>query len=472
MSLVEQQYRRQGIEKGYLKSEEYVKFSEQAYGISIMAECKKDPSKCKFQGDEVYRDDTEGGEIPLIYYFRDQLKNALLPHEVCPYIATESQETDHKCPGMEEALKKNPIEFSVKKFSTLYDIDSIKKALVESNNNLGFSTPIPVSHIYYPNTDAYKATIKKYMPPTIRHGVTRSMCEKDPVPCPLDGDYPTADCIRCNGGFHDFDGDFVERNDLTLEGGHAMNLVGFNDDFMTTEGHKGIFIIKNSWGDGSYGGSHTTDFLAQRISKQDDEYVCPNAWFPQNWYACTDGNDCLSEDAKVTVKAMNQPLELACSKHGSAIDICKDAEKNPDTVYFLKSIVDELDFLNVYCFHEYDTKTKTFGADFCTDAIPESVVASYFNPIDADTVNDADRCGFYMMSYHTYLKWQAQFHGMFANGIQLEFTDASYAAHQDSSKSYDLVKKSTSTQNTYIFNGPFPQYDSVLPKDKKKSFRA
>eukprot|EP01029_Cantina_marsupialis_P017352 TRINITY_DN38_c0_g1_i1.p1 TRINITY_DN38_c0_g1~~TRINITY_DN38_c0_g1_i1.p1 ORF type:complete len:471 (-),score=129.10 TRINITY_DN38_c0_g1_i1:431-1843(-) len=458
VGLIEQQYRKNGIEKGFLKPEEYVKFSEQAYGISVAKECLKDPSKCDFNGDEIYKGDTEGGEIAQLYYFRNALEKQILPHEVCPYVSTEDPKTDLKCPGMDDALKKNPIDMTVKSFKTIYDLDSLKQELVEKNNSLGFTTPVARNYVFYPQGDEADAIIKKY----------NLSCLNDKVPCPLDGHYPTQMCWRCADGYTDFDGDFKEEADISLAGGHGMNIVGYNDDFMTTEGHQGILIIRNNWSDGNNRGSHTVDYFAQRISHQDDEYVCPNAHFPQNWYKCADKDACFSPDAEETATAMTQPLSLACSAEGIKTGACS---ADTDVVYYTSTQRLELDDLNVYCFHEYNTKTKVFIANnLCLEPLAEGTIGTLFNPTKKDLINDADRCGFYIMSYHTYLEWQGRFHDMFVNSVDLEFSDASYAAHQDSSKSYDLVKKSTSKQNVYKFNGPFPQYDSELPK-AKKSFR-
>jgi hypothetical protein len=54
---------------------------------------------------------TEGGEIPLLYYL-PQLNNSILPKQVCPYITDPGK--DSVCPGMKDALKRNPLKFTIK----------------------------------------------------------------------------------------------------------------------------------------------------------------------------------------------------------------------------------------------------------------------------------------------------------------------------------------------------------------------
>jgi hypothetical protein len=54
---------------------------------------------------------TEGGEIPLLYYLPD-LNNSILPYDICPYFGKKGD--DSTCPGMHEAIKKNPIKFQIK----------------------------------------------------------------------------------------------------------------------------------------------------------------------------------------------------------------------------------------------------------------------------------------------------------------------------------------------------------------------
>eukprot|EP01029_Cantina_marsupialis_P011482 TRINITY_DN2561_c0_g1_i2.p1 TRINITY_DN2561_c0_g1~~TRINITY_DN2561_c0_g1_i2.p1 ORF type:complete len:473 (+),score=118.87 TRINITY_DN2561_c0_g1_i2:482-1900(+) len=472
MSLVEQQYRKNGIAKGFLKEDEYVKFSEQSYGRTMMDLCAKDPSRCYFPGDGIYRGTTEGGEIAMLYYFRNELKNMLLPHSVCPYIPTEDEKTDHQCPGYEQALNANPLQFKISKFSTMYDVQAIKDALVASNNNLGISTPIALSSIYYPNTDEARKTILRY----------RINCEYDePVPCPTDssiGAYstynPTGECIRCVGPVHTFDGNFPTGEDMSLEGGHCMNIVGYSDNYRTPEGDTGAFIIKNSWGDGVFGGSHTPDYFAHRISKQDDEYVCPNGNNPENWFQCSDIEWCYNQDALMTAKVMNQPRELVCNKWGIKTKTCKDPADYPDTVYFVKKRNEVYKSSSVYSyvFYEYDLKTKV-TEEIKAESVPLSTLALLFKPADDSYVNDPDQCGFYTMSYESYMKLQTQFYGMFINGIEILFPDSAYAANKDKYPhlDYTLIEKSTSKQNKYAFNGPFPNYDSELPSGKK-SFRA
>jgi hypothetical protein len=62
---------------------------------------------------------TEGGEIPLLYYL-PQLNNSILPKTICPYITDPGK--DSVCPGMKDALVRNPLKFNIKVYHGHYTL--------------------------------------------------------------------------------------------------------------------------------------------------------------------------------------------------------------------------------------------------------------------------------------------------------------------------------------------------------------
>lgn len=55
-------------------------------------------------------------------------------------------------------------------------------------------------------------------------------------------------------------------------------LVGYNDAFLTREGFTGGLIVKNSWADGPYQGSHSLAYWMQEVSDWEERSVCPNSY--------------------------------------------------------------------------------------------------------------------------------------------------------------------------------------------------
>ena len=77
---------------------------------------------------------------------------------------------------------------------------------------------------------------------------------------------------------------FHQQNEPLVQiGGHAINIVGYNDHFRTVRGFDGGWIVRNTWEDGmgrSHGmrarGSHSAAYFLQDVGELDESYVCPN----------------------------------------------------------------------------------------------------------------------------------------------------------------------------------------------------
>ena len=154
--LLESQYREYGIRKGFLNKDEYVLFSKQAYGSYILQECRRDHSSgvCKHGGPA--QNSTDDHLIPTLYYLTKafpKLTKSILPEAVCPYIPTDSSETDYLCDGMWEAIETNPIQFKIKSMETARDVRSTKRLLVKSQRPLGLSFPFADFYYYAPCDD-------------------------------------------------------------------------------------------------------------------------------------------------------------------------------------------------------------------------------------------------------------------------------------------------------------------------------
>jgi hypothetical protein len=104
--MLEQSYRSQGVDSGWLHPDTYVGFSEQAYGVTVLEQCRAHPTLCLVPGDAIWMNSTEGGEIPLLYYLLE-LNNSIVPKSLCPYISREVN-GDHVRVGFDQESFAHP----------------------------------------------------------------------------------------------------------------------------------------------------------------------------------------------------------------------------------------------------------------------------------------------------------------------------------------------------------------------------
>jgi hypothetical protein len=158
VGILEDSYRRYGVARGWLKPEEYLHISRQAFGAAVLDACLHHNSACAFDGDAIYTgNSTTGGEVELIYYLKeigahslqplqpeaprpspDPLPGAAaLPWSVCTYQPksdwdpkTKTGLSDRKCDGRAAAMKVNPLRFNVRSLKSYYNRMDIKHALV------------------------------------------------------------------------------------------------------------------------------------------------------------------------------------------------------------------------------------------------------------------------------------------------------------------------------------------------------
>jgi len=434
ISMIEQSYREHGVAQGWLKPDDYVKFSTQAYGIVVTQLCQKHPSACIIPDDKVWMNSTEGGEIPLLYYLPG-INTRIMPSSVCPYISDKGFDKEQECPGLEENMAKNPIKFKVKSMDTMYEISSIKNHLRTHKRALGLSTPMTTVSYFYPCAGRF---------------ANRPECKTCSVPCPFDRFPAGSCCVRQIAQNFNMEGEFYTHGKTDFkDGGHAMALVGYNDNYVTESGAVGGFILKNNWA----GSSHSVQYFMQDISRMDESRICPNSRNPRNWYDCKSINHCLSGKIRLFADVAYQPLELRCRMS----DVCNT---HADYVYFVKNASHIGDDMVEMCFIQYNqAKQDVQGAEeFCLGPYVMDEYAMLFEPVKI-LKDDPDRCGFYFFPYDLIRTWWANYHDGFATDFDIEWESQSYAANKAKFPEYDytLVERSTHNQNKYVFSGPFPR---------------
>jgi len=241
VGVLEDSYRRQGIERGWLSEDMYLYLSRQSLGISIMDICKKHPSglcpaTTSADGSVIaWGNTTNWADEKLLWYLKE-LGTKALPGSVCPY--TVSATGEKVCEGMEAALQTNPLEFKVKRADIFYDIPDMQRALIEKKRALTFSISVLKAEFFFPCTKATAKTYKGCDP-------EGDQC----VPCPLTRAFVgIACCIPQTRAAVTMAGEWYHRpngKQLVL-GGHAINAVGYTDSYTDEWGNKGGLIVRHA----------------------------------------------------------------------------------------------------------------------------------------------------------------------------------------------------------------------------------
>jgi hypothetical protein len=159
VSLLEYSYRKQGIAAGWLDESEYLKMSQQAFGIAVLDACRRHPSDCFFDQDEIFTGtSTQGGEVTVLYALRSLANTSALPDSVCPYIPTPNH--DRQCDGFRDAQRTSPLRFRTEKMRTHYEKNAMREALATRGAMLALSLPTATVRHLLPCTSETAATLR------------------------------------------------------------------------------------------------------------------------------------------------------------------------------------------------------------------------------------------------------------------------------------------------------------------------
>jgi len=159
---------------------------------------------------------------------------------------------------------------------------------------------------------------------------------------------------------------------------------------------------------------------------------------------------CLSQETRLFAATNIQPLHLKCTNQ----DYCNTDE---DTfTYFAQNMTDWGDRMVRMCMFEYNEKTKD-SRNFCLPPHTVVEIGKFFRPVEF-WENDPQKCGFYFYPYEVGKQIKMSFQGFYTNDYDIKWHKQSYAAneHLYPELDYTELKKSTKTQRSYSFNGPFP----------------
>eukprot|EP00727_Mastigamoeba_balamuthi_P011557 m51a1_g7023 hypothetical protein (562) ;mRNA; r:47042-49335 len=470
IGVIESSYRKNGIDKGFLAADEYVSFSEQAYGIGMVRYCGSHPEdRFCFAGPA--QGTTEDGEPEWLYYMGSKVAPYVLPTAVCPYTPTDDGELT--CDGIDKAVSTNPISFKarVKSVQSVYTIDDIKQLLYEKQVALAWSHAVFDATYSIPCDDNQT---------TVYH---TQQCITCAHPCSTSS---TGCCAEMVLNGYTKQGVFGLHKYPHVSGGHAMMVVGWNDNFRVDTGlpgqmHErttGGLIIKNSWGTDL---GHSAAYWAQKHSLADENFICPleassSTWIPVNATCMAERKDAL---------ACSSGLEKIVQKNwvkGATVLNCTARAANAETArrlgwtgcragmhYALVSQGGEVKTTapagsdGYVRFHlvEWNPKDSTQPVQVVqTGAMTWGGLEMLLRPISI--IGNTEQCGFFFVPYDTFsestVRFPAEGHDTpVVSYIELEWDDASYAAKRSKAngKDYSLLQASTKKMKLTKFAGPF-----------------
>lgn len=434
--ILESQYRAQGIREGLLKRNEYVPFSTEAFVTAMSALCQVKPNiSCCRHSPRAKNESSGGWAEDLIDYtaFFPVFRRSILPESVCRYHNNETHQ--FFCPDLAPFIERNPIRYDIESYTFRSGISNIKELLVTSRRPLVFSLPMPYQRYWF---DCENPLVKN-----------DESCQRKLFTC---GNR------SCN--FHDYgvfkfsDTGLVHYPDgeTVPGGGHAVALVGYNDEFVVRRSGdvlgldkvKGGFILRNSWGPRG----HSYQYLMEQLSDDQENLICPNAGDATRWAAVS--QECITRTKNIT----------QCN--GDTL-ICVNATHcNVNHTYVL--IGDGNTGRAMVKHNEFGTPIARVAEVFNgkvtiydIDTVPFHFIFYALQKVQKDENTD-QRCGYLFLSYDTFAKLLSH-SGRTASeitvcDIQLRFARTSY--HRAGYwRDYSQVKKSLRTFNNLEVENPF-----------------
>ena len=501
IGILEQSYRENGIKKGFLKEEQYVRLSPQGYAIDVMNECAKHRDACPSKVGRF--NSTAGGFVEWLYAF-PSLYDKILPEAACPYQYHDDGEWI--CDRKDEKQSKNPIKFDVTNLVVKRSINEVKKLLVKTNKPVAFDSSLIIGY---------------HVIPTKGHEALRNLVDKVDG-CPDDA---SQECMYLEQHEMNPNGEFFIADTLAAsEGGHAMNIVGYNDEFANKDGSKGAFVVRNSWLEAVYDteenmwkfpedsinkafikkskkdkkrvtlkskqdlpptprnyyrGSHSSDYILGKISEWDERTICPNANNVMNWDSCVsmstgptkygvkkaieDSSACFNETFMMShVKNYRRPMEFRCLNQFSDA-LCNDEDVENATFFLThkSQSLNDPNLINI-CMLRVMKNDHTNQKEFCVRDVPFDYIEFLFMPVQKQMdllQNNEDYCGFHIWPY-SYIEKNQKYRGFFdVLHFDIEWDDRSYAANKENNKDFDysLIEESTGIQSKHPeFAGPEP----------------
>eukprot|EP00727_Mastigamoeba_balamuthi_P008540 m51a1_g4308 hypothetical protein (869) ;mRNA; f:34648-38484 len=468
---IESSYRRNGFAKGFLAADEYVAFSEQAYGIGFVNYCKDKVGVDPWCVAGPAKGTPTDGRPEWLYYVGPKVRQYILPTAVCPYSPTEDRELE--CAGLGAATRANPVSLRIRGVESAHTVDSIKRLLLEKQ------TALPWDHAIYDATYTIPCSDRR----TGLHN--SSQCAQCAHPCRESSD---GCCARLVLPGYTNEGVFSLHGWPVAAGGHAMLVVGWNDELRVDTGLPGEmrehttggFILKNSWG--SRG--HSVGYWAREHSLTDEAFICPaeasaRTWLPANATCmlrqAADPVACSGGAVKVVRKQwVHGATVLKCGKITDPVtarvlgwDGCRQGMRyvlaaDPDNkgeVYV--TVPRNSDGYVQFDLVEWDPADPAGTARLIrTGGTTWYGLENLLTPVKI-VGNSEEQCGYYFMPYETLTEGNIRYPVTGTDVatvlyVDIEWDDSSYLVNKNNAAlNYSLIHKSTKKMKETKFQGPF-----------------
>nr|BAN38932.1 hypothetical protein [Entamoeba histolytica] len=417
ISLIESSLRKIAIENGSIRPNEYIALSEQAYGKLMLQLCNgtyeavPDDIKTFCEDGGMGKGKTDDGEIEWVYYFRKYNSEFFYPNEVCPYTVRRGK-GDWECDGVDlkNPTKHSPFNIQVNSLKSKYTPQSIKEMIYDTQGPVGWG------HATLGRTYLYPCDSKSPF-------INNEDCMLHKYPC------ENGFCSKVSTLSFGYDGIFKLQGEPTNRGGHAMNIVGWNDDYLGVG-----FIIKNSW---TLQSGHSMGYFMGNHSLFNEDQICPtynsiNKWIPMN-YECFKTN----QDSEMCPNITRTFVGIA--NHGATVLVCAGANSITETTklrandygyepcgndegrsyYYALEMTHETDGSSYKPYVEYPKGSDGYAIFHLlrwtqgNEANVERVQTNYttwqfmerlFTPKDLSNFLNTEHCGYYFMSYDTFLE--------------------------------------------------------------------
>ena len=443
IGVMEAQYKLQALEKGYLKSDEHVRFSEEALGKLMVEKCQQFPENPVCVGSQRSKNTSTAGSFHEFREFVKEwpdLKRAIMPESCCPY--QDVPEEEMKCPEwFDDCRKNNPIEFEFVKLYMQTNIRDVKQRVYETGFPTALSLYMPMQRYWFPCNLGYVKNEKA--------------CVNKMFKCPKN---ESEFCAPVDFKLYKrSDTEFIFENTGQLIPGtpHAMLLVGYNDAFVVKrvvnnsvyETSVGGFVVKNSWGDRG----HSVEYLMGNITEDQEAVICPNKddvfrWVPATLSCIRESND----PSKCTTGVRLQ-REKSRVTHADTL-VCVNAThctkgqryvligEREDTI--LPSMTWSTNGVPLATVYNLDTKTEIL-----MESLPLQHLYYAFQ-LENPPKNRDGKCAYTFFSYDTIsdeLTLGLNPAGaMFSvEGLLIRFTDESFAGSKTRGRNYNYILNST-----------------------------
>eukprot|EP01028_Stygiella_incarcerata_P013006 TRINITY_DN81040_c0_g1_i1.p1 TRINITY_DN81040_c0_g1~~TRINITY_DN81040_c0_g1_i1.p1 ORF type:complete len:583 (-),score=95.16 TRINITY_DN81040_c0_g1_i1:65-1813(-) len=446
---LEARYMQQGVDQGFLEKNAYRTFSEQGYGISVVNYCHKYPYRCPDTSET--SNSTQGGYPSWLYFF-STLKDEVVANTACPYIATESAKNDNTCPDYAHKRDTTPIHFTVQNYVAMYDIDTIKRRLLDKNRVMPITTMIFSSKGIVPCTAFYSG---------------EDDCVNKTLPCPNSsfGEYKY--CHMLELGMNAFTGTFYRDEITTIEGGHAMEIVGWNDIFKplvnvgwADGGGKyihpdkpqvqGGFIVKNSWGPTGYSLEYLMQDTGYDVEHADD--MCGDATLnPLNWEFCD--QRCLTNATYCNSNNGTWLWDKGMNSTTWEVEYC---------IYGVEPTYGGSNKISMLA-HTRDTNVYT---NYVVDAFPYPFLPILYSTRDGGSDvkhGNKDHCGYYFLPYDYFLASQSTYTA-YVIDYDINFSESSFLKNKDKYPQYDYtwLEQSGGVKPDFKYISPYPFLQDVV----------